>query len=863
MFFGSNNVSNLDGGAFDDFYIDDQPTRDLSTVAILQPGNGACADQNQNIVVVIKNEGINTQTATPIRYRINGQPDIVFNWTGNLAYNQQDTVIIGNFNTFNGGTFDLEVYVDQLIDEQRSNDTTRLTVDITPLPDPPALPADTIALCSPDSTLIWVTNPDTNYQYLWYDPNTGDVVGEGDTIQTTFLERDTALLVQALPDGAPMRITEMDLGGTDFVEIQNMSDKPFDATGYKVIIAEDFGVANINQFNPDVWTLGAFNPLEVQWRGDVTGINDWGANVNWLNFPTEGWVMIISDQCEIVDFAVWGAFSQNDLNNLNIPSSLSGCPTNITLSGDEWVGNPYNGTNGHGNIKRIGNSDNNDASDWTSSASSSANRGRQNGGLGFPFSVGAGAGGCPSPISRVTILVDPPLNIAVADVFICGPATLDAGTGFNSYLWSTGEATQTITYNDTIFSASVQVTDQYGCIGFDTAVIESYPFPDLELGADTFACGRIQLDGGLPGCNYIWSNGSNNRVVDFTGRVENNLVWAECIDPLTGCASRDSVNVNLLPLPDAGLPTFMSICDSGSIAVNPAVAGLPLRWSTGDTVPSIDVKLTNRYYVTMTDTMTGCVGTDSVDLTVGNSPKVNLGDDIVACNSAVLDAGIFGGFVFYDWNTTQVTQTITVSQSGSYTVTVTDFNQCTDSDTISVDILPPPAANWVAGLTPGSVSGLDIDFANLANGIGLTYSWDFGDGNTSSNADPSHTFQFRGFYIACLTVTDSCGNADQYCDTLDLPMQMVTGIELQVLENAVSVFPTPTQDFLNVEVSGLEADAIIELTDVQGRMLYRTAVKRSASTHLQRIDMSTMAEGVYFVTVAAQGQKVVRKVMRE
>jgi PKD repeat protein len=307
----------------------------------------------------------------------------------------------------------------------------------------------------------------------------------------------------------------------------------------------------------------------------------------------------------------------------------------------------------------------------------------------------------------------------------------------------------------------------------------------------------------------------------------------------------------------------MSICDSGSIAVNPAVAGLPLRWSTGDTVPSIDVKLTNRYYVTMTDTMTGCVGTDSVDLTVGNSPKVNLGDDIVACNSAVLDAGIFGGFVFYDWNTTQVTQTITVSQSGSYTVTVTDFNQCTDSDTISVDILPPPAANWVAGLTPGSVSGLDIDFANLANGIGLTYSWDFGDGNTSSNADPSHTFQFRGFYIACLTVTDSCGNADQYCDTLDLPMQMVTGIELQVLENAVSVFPTPTQDFLNVEVSGLEADAIIELTDVQGRMLYRTAVKRSASTHLQRIDMSTMAEGVYFVTVAAQGQKVVRKVMRE
>ena len=862
MFFGSDNISNLDGGAFDDFYVDDQPTRDLSTVAILEPRDGTCADQNQDIVVVIRNEGLNTQTAAPIRYSINSQPDIVYNWTGNIAYNEMDTVTIGNFNTFNGGTFNLRVYVDQLIDEQRSNDTTEVTVDITPLPPAPSLPQDTIALCKADSILLWVDNPDSNYTYRWYDPNTGAVVAEGDTIQTTFLARDTSLLVQAVPDGAPIKITECELGA-DFIEIQNMSNAPFDATGYTVVIAEDFGAPNINQFNPDVWNLGTFNALQVQWRGDVTGANDWGANINWNPLPQEGWAMIISDQCEVVDFVVWG-YAVTDLPNLSIPSTVTGCPNNITLSPDDWVGAPFTGTNGNSNLKRVGNSDNNDATDWADDRGSQVDRGLQNPGLILPYSgaTGGSGGRCPSPLAQLTILVEPPLNIAVADQFICGPATLDAGPGFNSYLWSTGQNGQTISYNDTVFTASIIVTDKYGCIGYDTAVLASFPFPDLDLGPDTTACGSIKLDGGSPACDYIWSNGSNDRIINFAGRVGVNLVWTECIDPLTGCASRDSINVNLLPLPDAGLPTFMSICDSGSLAVNPAVAGLPLVWSTGDTVPSIDVNTTNRYYVTMTDTATGCVGVDSVDLTVGISPKVDLGDDIVACNSATLDAGLFGGFVFYDWSTTQVTQKITVSKSGSYSVTITDFNQCFDSDTINVDILPPPASDWTAGPSASSITGLDIDFVNLANGIGLTYDWDFGDGTTSSNMDPSHTFQFPGFYIVCLTVTDSCGKSDQYCDTLDLPL-MPTSIELEVLENAISIFPTPTKSNLNVEISGLDAEAVLELTDIRGRLLNRVRLPRSAADQIHKIDMSEYAQGVYLLSVMSEGQKVVRKVMKE
>jgi PKD repeat protein len=58
----------------------------------------------------------------------------------------------------------------------------------------------------------------------------------------------------------------------------------------------------------------------------------------------------------------------------------------------------------------------------------------------------------------------------------------------------------------------------------------------------------------------------------------------------------------------------------------------------------------------------------------------------------------------------------------------------------------------------------DYYFIDMSYGSGLTYAWDFGDGNTSSQQFPSHTFAL-GTYSVCLTVTGaSC--TDTYCQTI-------------------------------------------------------------------------------------------------
>ena len=124
-----------------------------------------------------------------------------------------------------------------------------------------------------------------------------------------------------------------------------------------------------------------------------------------------------------------------------------------------------------------------------------------------------------------------------------------------------------------------------------------------------------------------------------------------------------------------------------------------ISWSTGDTTSSITVSptQTTNYSVTVDNGITTC--TDSVTVTVSN-PNLDLGPDtFLACgsDSVILDAGT--GYVNYNWNTGQVSQTIYVIQAGSYSVDIIDTFGCNDSDTLNISVALPTGhidtATWI------------------------------------------------------------------------------------------------------------------------------------------------------------------------
>ncbi|NLK80755.1 MAG: PKD domain-containing protein, partial [Bacteroidales bacterium] len=111
-------------------------------------------------------------------------------------------------------------------------------------------------------------------------------------------------------------------------------------------------------------------------------------------------------------------------------------------------------------------------------------------------------------------------------------------------------------------------------------------------------------------------------------------------------------------------------------------------WTTQDSYTVSKVGVTN---LSVRDQY-GCVSSDDFAITAINPlPIVNLGPNQEIClgTSTVLDAE--GTDLQYEWSTSETTPTISVNEDGTYSVTVTDVNECSETATVDVAVLRPYA----------------------------------------------------------------------------------------------------------------------------------------------------------------------------
>jgi PKD repeat protein len=370
------------------------------------------------------------------------------------------------------------------------------------------------------------------------------------------------------------------------------------------------------------------------------------------------------------------------------------------------------------------------------------------------------------------------------------------------------------------------------------------------LQADQLLCaGDSVALGSNVGGTYVWNTGASTDSiwVDSAGQYIATLA-STCVN------GTDTVNITAAPaLPMAGFAgPDDTICVGDTLSLGYSTTD-SILWSTGATTDTIWVSSPGQYEVAIT----GYCGTVRDTVRIDSSALIYAGFAVADTNGGCVGDTISlmttSPFSSYVWSTGDSTQTIWVTGGGSYIVNVMDG--CGSGvDTVEVDpFLVGPSASFTS-----SVNMMDASFTDNSTGSNLAYSWNFGDGNTSTTAAPTHTYAANGTYIVTLTVSNACGSS-MSTDTV-----VINFIGIANPSNMdVNVYPNPAHDRVMVATDLTEIqDLRVAIVSLMGQVMVEQQFTAVNGSFRQALDLNTLAAGVYFLQVeGAAGKHVTRLVV--
>ena len=438
---------------------------------------------------------------------------------------------------------------------------------------------------------------------------------------------------------------------------------------------------------------------------------------------------------------------------------------------------------------------------------------------------------------EVQIIEAPPINLG-DDTSICsgGSITLDAGPGFNSYMWNTGATTQTITVST---AGTYDVTGTFqDCTSTDAILISVVPQASGDAGSDEMVCQGQPLNfansavqpTALNYSDILWSGGMgtfNNPhtlwpiytpdIIE-TGNITLIMevfsvspcpsITSSMILTIGGSADAD---FNVLPGFEVCVLTQQTFSGTSTSNI------VSWTWDFGDgSANSYGQNVVHTYpyagtYVVQLEVTSadGCMGTVSHIVTITSAPSAGFfttPTSPVCINQQIAFTDISSNdVVSWMWNfgdgTFSAMQNPAHSylSDGNYTaqLTVTNQNGCINTISNLMEVVKYPDAQMI--LSPGtticaqsllSVQGIDQNGTNI-----VSWQWNFGDGSPiTSGQISSHVYNIPGTYIVELSVINNGGCTD-------------------LVTHSVLVQDIPVADFLMFPSDSACIDELITFTD--------------------------------------------------
>lgn len=474
-------------------------------------------------------------------------------------------------------------------------------------------------------------------------------------------------------------------------------------------------------------------------------------------------------------------------------------------------------------------------------------------GMSGTYNVTVAVGSCTASASTNVVVNALPNPAAGSNSPLCEGQTLNlTGSAATTYTWTGPNSFANNTQNPSITSASVaasgtytlQVTDANNCTNSVTTVVVINSNPVIVVNNPTVCLNQtINLTSG-GGTGYSW-----NGPAGFTSVLQNpsianaalNMSGAYTVTVTTaqGCTNTAVANVNVYPVPSPTITSNSPVCVGGVLTLSGS-GGASFVWAGPNGFfdltqnPSINnVTLLADGVYTLLATAGSCTAMTTASITINPLPNPTINSNSPICIGTDINLSGNGG-TGYAWAgpsgfiSTAQNPTITMaglSNAGTYTLIVTDANNCVNFTTANVVVNPQPIV-----AAAGSTVCENANVSLSANG-GATYSWSGPGGFTSNVQNPQivgASITAAGQYTVFITDANTCTNT-------------------AVADVVINPAPTPSI----VTNSPICLNSVLNLS-AQGGVSYSWTGPNGFSSNLQNPSMNattTSLSGNYQVTV--------------
>ncbi len=426
----------------------------------------------------------------------------------------------------------------------------------------------------------------------------------------------------------------------------------------------------------------------------------------------------------------------------------------------------------------------------------------------------------------------------------CGKnnAEINITTNAAKYIWNNGSTIQNLK-DLTAGKYTVTVTSLDGCISTKEIDVVALPVGTAAVTTSNTTCSKddgtaeATLKGGADADTYLWSNGEKtNKISALKGGD-----YAVSITDKNKCQITAQNKVIALKNPDLTIAKTDATCgkNNGSVTAT-SKDDVKFIWDNNEKTAVLSSLKPATYTVTVSNN-DNCTATKFTTInalpiiilkTTAKNTSCNAKDgtaEITAANMVVIKSVL--------WSNNATTNKITQLAGGTFSVSVTDENQCVVTEKATVKGLVSPTVELGADVTlkKGEIATFDA-----GAGLGLTYLW-----STNETTQTIKTNKL-GTYSVTVTNADACSSSDQ------VSIKFLTSSPQQNNNHNIVLSPNPASEYIVLKVSDTQISSY-RIINLLGKTLVKNDVFLEQDE--VRIDINCLSKGMYYMIIEGNNYK--------